>query len=274
MTFATVPVGKELISQMNYVLCEIQDGIASIRLNRPEVLNALNGVMLHELTALFRQLRTKQAVRAVLLTGNGRAFCAGAELRPLGTADNATDAGEILRKLYNPLILEMRTLPKPIVVAVNGIAAGAGMSIALAGDILLGSDTASFCPAFSKIGLIPDAGSTFFLPRAIGEHRARALAILAERVEAHDAARQGLLYKVLPDDRLMSEAQAMAGHLARMPTRAFALIKQALSGIETRTLEDQLELEAKLQSAAARTDDFREGVAAFLAKRTPIFVGS
>jgi 2-(1,2-epoxy-1,2-dihydrophenyl)acetyl-CoA isomerase len=255
---------------MSPLLCATDNGVAVVRLNRPAQLNALNESLLVGLRDLLRELRRDCAIRAVLLTGNGRGFCSGAELRQ----EEIRDPGELLRVFYHPVIREMRALPKPIVVAVNGVAAGAGMSIALAGDIILGSDAASFCAAFSKIGLIPDAGSTFFLPRIAGDHRARAIAMLADRIDAQEAFRLGLLHKVLPPEGLMPEAQAVAQHLARMPTTAFALIKKALEASSSGSLDDQLELEAKLQSIASKTNDFREGVAAFLDKRAPVFTGS
>lgn len=258
---------------MSPLLWATEKGVASVRLNRPTQLNALNESMLVGLRDLFQHLRDDGAIRAVLLTGNGHGFCSGAELRNEALQE-CRDAGELLRVFYHPVIREMRALPKPIVVAVNGAAAGAGMSIALAGDIILGSEAASFCAAFSKIGLIPDAGSTFFLPRIVGEQRARAIAMLADRIDAQEAFRLGLLHKVVPSERLVPEAQALAQHLARMPTTAFALIKKALDASLSGSLDDQLELEAKLQSIASRTNDFREGAAAFIDKRIPVFTGS
>jgi len=262
------------MSAVKPVLCTMEDGVATVQLNRPTVLNAVNEEMLAALCELLRSLHTEPAVRAVLLTGSGRGFCSGAELRNLEALVNVRDIGETLRTLFHPVIREMRTLPKPIVVAVNGVAAGSGMSIALAGDIILGSEAASFCAAYSKIGLIPDAGCTFFLPRIVGENRAKAMAMLAEPVDAQEAFRIGLLHKLLPCEHLISEARAMARQLARMPTTAFALIKRALDSNAGRALEDQLELEATLQSIAVQTDDFREGIAAFLNKRVPVFGGA
>jgi 2-(1,2-epoxy-1,2-dihydrophenyl)acetyl-CoA isomerase len=257
---------------MSPVLCATESGVATIRLNRPARLNALDEAMLVGLRAALREARHRKDVRAVLLTGNGRGFCSGAELR--SAAQGERDVGELLRDLYHPLILELSSLPKPTVVAVNGVAAGAGFSIALAGDILLGSESASFCLAFSRIGLIPDAGCTYHLPRVVGVQRAKALAMLAEQIDAHEAAQLGILHKVFPCERLMDEAQAMAQRLAAMPSAALALTKQAFGACSARQLEDQLELEAKLQSIAAGTQDFREGVEAFLNRRAPVFTGS
>lgn len=248
------------------------DGVATIRLNRPQVLNAFNESMLVLLAAALQRARDDKNVRAVLLTGNGRGFCAGAELLREQT-DDPPDAADTLRRLYHPVILGMRQLAKPVVVAVNGVAAGAGMSLALAGDIIVASRDASFCAAFARVGLIPDAGCTYFLPRLAGDMRARALAMLAERIGAEEAQRQGLVWKVTASEALDEEARQVASKLAAMPTRALGLIKQAFDASDRATLEEQLELEAELQSVAARTHDFSEGVAAFIEKRTPAFRG-
>ena len=178
-----------------------------------------------------------------------------------------------MREFYHPLIELMRAMPKPIVTAVNGVAAGAGMSIALAGDIVVAGQSATFLQAFSKIGLVPDAGSTWFLPRYAGDVRARALAMLADRISSADALQYGMVWKVYADDALLAEARKMAEYLAKMPTRAYALIKQALNGTYDRTLTDQLELEAQLQTEAVKTEDAAEGVRAFVEKRPPNFKG-
>ncbi|MFT4103654.1 MAG: enoyl-CoA hydratase-related protein [Burkholderiaceae bacterium] len=253
------------------ILCNVDAGVATITLNRPTVLNALNAELMDQLKDTVQRVGDDASIRAVVITGAGRGFSAGADLasRSGGTGS----AGETLRKRYHPTIECLRAMPKPVITAVNGVAAGAGMSIALAGDIVLAAESASFLQAFSKIGLVPDAGSTYFLPRYVGDVRARALAILADKISAADALAYGMVWKVYPDAALQDEAQKLARHLATMPTRAYALIKQALNGSGERSLSEQLELEATLQDQAGQTADFKEGVAAFLAKRPPNFQG-
>ncbi|MFT3803028.1 MAG: enoyl-CoA hydratase-related protein [Burkholderiaceae bacterium] len=253
------------------ILCNVDAGVATITLNRPTVLNALNAELMDQLKDTVQRVGDDASIRAVVITGAGRGFSAGADLasRSGGTGS----AGETLRKRYHPTIEGLRAMPKPVITAVNGVAAGAGMSIALAGDIVLAAESASFLQAFSKIGLVPDAGSTYFLPRYVGDVRARALAILADKISAADALAYGMVWKVYPDAALQDEAQKLARHLATMPTRAYALIKQALNGSGERSLSEQLELEATLQDQAGQTADFKEGVAAFLAKRPPNFQG-
>jgi 2-(1,2-epoxy-1,2-dihydrophenyl)acetyl-CoA isomerase len=255
------------------VLYSVDGAVARITLNRPDVLNALNAALMTELRTAVQRANDDPDVRAVLLTGSGRGFSAGADLGASKSGDPKRDSGFTLRTYYHPVVLAMRTMPKPIVSAVNGVAAGAGMSLALCGDIILAAKSASFLQAFSKIGLVPDAGSTWFLPRYVGDVRARAMAILADKIPAEDAQRMGLVWQVFEDDQLMPEAEKMAAKLASMPTRAYALIKQALNASGENGLADQLELEAQLQVEAGRTEDFREGVAAFLEKRTPQFKG-
>ena len=255
------------------VLYSVDGAVARITLNPPDVLNALNAALMTELRTAVQRANDDPDVRAVLLTGSGRGFSAGADLGASKSGDPKRDSGFTLRTYYHPVVLAMRTMPKPIVSAVNGVAAGAGMSLALCGDIILAAKSASFLQAFSKIGLVPDAGSTWFLPRYVGDVRARAMAILADKIPAEDAQRMGLVWQVFEDDQLMPEAEKMAAKLASMPTRAYALIKQALNASGENGLADQLELEAQLQVEAGRTEDFREGVAAFLEKRTPQFKG-
>ncbi len=255
------------------VLYDVKAGVATITLNRPDVLNALSAALMIELRSAVERAAAADEVRAVIVTGAGRAFCAGADLAGVGTGGGPRDSGATLRDRYHPVVLAMRAMPKPIVSVVNGVAAGAGMSIALAGDVILAGESASFLQAFSKIGLIPDAGSTWFLPRLAGDLRARALAMLAERIPAEDALRYGIVWKVFPDAQLQQEARVIAEHLASMPTRAYALIKQALDASGNNDLATQLELEACLQTEAGRTEDAAEGVAAFLQKRPPRFTG-
>jgi len=254
------------------VLYHVEAGVATITLNRPEVLNALNAELLAALRAAVDQAAQDEGVRAVVLTGAGRGFSAGADLGARQGNANA-DSGDLLRARYHPLILALRSMPKPVITAVNGVAAGAGMSIALAGDVVLAARSASFMQAFSKIGLVPDAGSTYFVPRLAGELRARALAILAEKLDAEEAQRIGLVWKVYETEALAGEADKLARHLASMPTQAYAMIKEALNATYQNDLAAQLELEATLQSRACRTEDFREGVTAFVEKRAPKFKG-
>lgn len=255
------------------IVYEVSNAVATIRLNRPDVLNALNHALMQSLYQAVSRADQDESVRAVILTGTGRAFSAGADLTARGDSATSQDSGKTLRECYHPVIERMRAMPKPIVSAVNGLAAGAGMSIALAGDIILAASSSYFLQAFSKIGLVPDAGSTYFLPRYVGEVRARAMAILADRVSAAEAQQFGMVWKVLPDAELIPEAQRMAAHLASMPTRAYALIKQTLNKSLDNDLSAQLEFEAQCQSIASKTEDFREGVAAFREKRPPRFQG-
>ncbi len=255
---------------------DLADGVAALTLNRPDVLNAMNGALIAALKARLDDVEHAVAggsVRAVLLTGAGRGFCAGADLADPQVMAGAADLGTYLRQHYHPIIEQIRRIPAPVIAAVNGAAAGAGMSLALASDIVIAGRSATFLQAFSKIGLVPDAGSTYFLPRVIGESRARALAILADKLTAEQALQFGLVWQVLPDDELIAGAHAIASRLATMPTRAYALLKQAMSQSLGNDLPAQLELEATLQGQAGRTEDFREGVAAFLQKRKPTFKG-
>ncbi|MGE0798098.1 MAG: enoyl-CoA hydratase-related protein [Lautropia sp.] len=259
------------------VLLDVNAGVATVTLNRPAVLNATSAALLGDLLAAFERIEQgigDGGVRAVLLTGAGRGFCSGADLTDPALAGSGTpDLAAFLHRYYHPLIRLMRRLPAPIVVAVNGVAAGAGMSLALAGDVVLAARSATFLQAFSRIGLVPDAGSTYFLPRLIGEGRARALAILADKLDAEQALQFGLVWQVHDDDALLPAARALAERLATQPTRAFALIKEAMNQSLDNPLAAQLEVEADAQGRAGRTEDFREGVAAFLGKRRPQFKG-
>ena len=254
------------------VLYESAQAIATITLNRPDVLNALDDALIRALREAVERAAGDDAVRAVLITGAGRGFSSGADLASVPPSPSL-DLGQLLRERYHPVILAKRAMAKPVGCAVNGPAAGAGMSIALAGDIVLAARSAYFVQAFSKIGLVPDAGSTWFLPRYAGDVRARAMALLAERIDAPTAERFGLVWQVLDDEQLMPHARQLAARLAAQPTRACALIKQALNDSFGRDLPAQLELEASLQTQAGRTEDFAEGVAAFLQRRAPVFKG-
>ena len=254
------------------ILFEAADGIARITLNRPDKLNAFTAEMHAELRDALGKVEAGDT-RVLLLTGVGRGFCAGQDLSQRKGGTTAPDLGETLDTLYNPLIRRLRALEMPVIGAVNGVAAGAGMSLALACDITLAARSASFLQAFAKIGLLPDSGSTYFLPRLAGDARARALALLAEKITAEQAAAWGLIWKVVDDARLMEEAEALARHLASQPTKALGFIKRALDAAAGNTLDAQLDLERDLQREAGRTEDYREGVAAFLEKRAPIFKG-
>jgi 2-(1,2-epoxy-1,2-dihydrophenyl)acetyl-CoA isomerase len=255
------------------VLYAAEGGVATITMNRPQVLNALNDDLLIGLREALARAKADDAVRAVLLTGAGKGFCAGADLAAGSAVQGTRDVAQGLRERYHPIVLAMRQLPKPIVAAVNGAAAGAGMSLALACDVVLAGESASFLQAFTRIGLVPDCGSTWFLPRIVGDVRARALVMLADKIPAADALQIGLVWKVHADDKLLAEAHATAARMAQMPTRAYALIKQGLAASAGNGLADQLEVEARLQAEAIATDDHREGVAAFLAKRPAQFKG-
>ena len=258
----------------HYVLRDSSHGVATITLNRPEVLNSCNQAMVAELRDAFAAAATDDGTRAVLLTGAGRAFCAGQDLAEAVPPDGKPmpDIGDIVEG-YNELILAMRGLEKPVVCAVNGVAAGAGANIALACDFVLAADSASFIQAFAKIGLIPDNGGTFFLPRLVGMARATQLAMLADRVTAQQAVDWGMIYTVVPGAELLEKALGLARTLATQPTQGLGLIKRALNASWHNDLEDQLALEAELQRAAGRTADYLEGVRAFQQKRAPVFLG-
>jgi 2-(1,2-epoxy-1,2-dihydrophenyl)acetyl-CoA isomerase len=256
------------------VLAEVdtEAGVATLTLNRPDALNALTVPMKVELLGALRRVERDASVRAVIVTGAGRAFCAGQDLRERLQPD-AAPLGVELRERYNPIIRAMRTLPKPIVGAINGVAAGAGASLAMACDIRMASDAASFALAFGRVGLVPDSGATWFLPRLVGATRAAELALLGDPVTAADAVRLGLVGRVLPAAELATEARAVAARLAAGAPRAIALTKRALNATWDRDLDDALEYEAHLQDMAGRTRDHEEGMAAFLEKRPPRFTG-
>jgi 2-(1,2-epoxy-1,2-dihydrophenyl)acetyl-CoA isomerase len=256
----------------NAVLYQVDHAVATLTLNRPESLNSLNDDIVQALIAFLDRAAADSAVRALVITGAGRGFSSGADLNGSG-AKSVRMPSQTLRLGHNLYIQRIRNIPKPVITAINGVAAGAGMSLAISGDIVLASQSASFLQAFAKIGLIPDAGSTYFLPRYVGNVRARALAMLADKISAEDALRYGMVWKLYPDDQLLPEALKLARHMATQPTKAYALIKQALNASNDNSLDQQLELEADLQDQAAMTFDFKEGVAAFLAKRAAQFQG-
>jgi 2-(1,2-epoxy-1,2-dihydrophenyl)acetyl-CoA isomerase len=257
-----------------YIRRETNDGVATLTLDRPDVLNSFNRQMVAELRDAFTEAATDDAVRAVLVTGQGRAFCAGQDLAEAVPTDGSPrpDIGDIVEG-YNGLILAIRTLEKPVVCAVNGVAAGAGANIALACDIVVAADDASFIQAFAKIGLIPDNGGTFFLPRLVGMARATSLAMLADRVPAQRALEWGMIHDVVSASELLDRAASLARQLATQPTRGLGLIKRALNAAWENDLASQLALEAALQREAGGTADYLEGVRAFQQKRKPAFVG-
>jgi 2-(1,2-epoxy-1,2-dihydrophenyl)acetyl-CoA isomerase len=253
---------------------EVEDQILTITLNRPDKLNAFNGTMQQELIDAFDAADKDDNVRANIVTGAGRGFCAGADLAdPDREASATADSGAALDKFFNPVMRAMRALPKPIVSAVNGVAAGVGMSFALASDIAIAGKSASFLQAFARIGLLPDGGSTWFLPRLVGEQRARALAMLAPQIPAEQAKEWGLIWDVVEDGALMKTATELARRLADGPTMSLARIKEAMNRASGNDLGRQLDIERDFQRELGRCEDFKEGVAAFLAKRKPAFKG-
>lgn len=251
------------------VIHEKRDGYAVLTLNRPERLNSFNELQHLELRAALEQCGADEGCGAVILTGAGRGFCAGQDLsdRDPTLSGERPDLGMTLETYYNPLVRLIRGLGKPVICAVNGVAAGAGANIALSCDIVIAAKSARFIQAFSKIALIPDAGGTYWLTRLVGEARAKALALTAHPLSADDAAAWGLIWQAVPDERLMAEAEALAAGFAAGPTRAYALTKKAIHAASTNSLEEQLELERVLQREAGKSDDYKEGVAAFLQKR-------
>lgn len=251
---------------------DIKDGVARITLNRPDKLNSFSDEMHEELRSIMPVLEGDD-VRAVLITGEGRAFGAGADLSSSSASGGVLDAGETLEKNYNPLILFVRNLEKPVIAAVNGIAAGASMSLALSCDIVLAAKSAYFLQAFCHIGLVPDAGSTYFLPRLVGSGKAMGLAMLGDKLPAEEAEKMGLIWKTYEDDELMPAAEALAAKLAAGPTKGYAYIKQAMNASLANDLEAQLKVERDFQQKASRTEDFIEGVSAFLGKRKANFKG-
>ncbi|MFZ4635365.1 MAG: enoyl-CoA hydratase-related protein [Saprospiraceae bacterium] len=258
---------------MQYIHFNIENHVARITLNRPQVFNSMHHDMRMEILSALDACATDPAVRAVFLTGEGKAFCAGEDLQEV-TAPDGPSLTDIISTGYNPIVLGIRMLDKPVVCAVNGVAAGAGANIALACDITVAAESASFTQAFSKIGLIPDSGGTWTLPRLVGLQRAAALMMLSPKISATEAASIGMIWKVFPDDTFMQEAISIAETLAQMPTVGLGLTKKALNHSFSNDFAAQLQVEDQLQTAAGQTEDYREGVAAFLEKRKPIFKGA
>ena len=253
------------------IIYTVAEGVATITLNRPDKLNSFDREMALETIEALDQARDDAAVRAILLTGEGRAFCAGQDLAE--AIAPGTKIEDIITVQYNPIVRRMRALPKPVVCAVNGVAAGAGANIAYACDLTLAAESAVFIQSFIQIGLIPDSGGTFTLPRLVGMQRAFGQMILAPKVSAKEAEAQGMIWKAAPDAELMNEAIALSKKLATMPTKAIALTKDALNRSTFNNLDDQLDVENELQTVAGNSHDYQEGVQAFLEKRKPVYRG-
>ncbi|HLT32746.1 MAG TPA: enoyl-CoA hydratase-related protein [Aquaticitalea sp.] len=258
---------------MNSILLEIKNSVAYITLNRPEVFNSFNREMALRLQDTLDACEKNDEVRAIVLTGNGKAFCAGQDLKEVTSPELNPGFKKILEEHYNPIITRIRSIKKPIIGAINGVAAGAGANIALACDIVVAHEKVSFIQAFSLIGLVPDSAGTFFLPRLIGFQKALALAMLGDKVSAEEADKMGMLYKVLPLESFEQEVNELALKLANMPTKALGMIKELFNTSMTNDLEAQLAMESKFQIEAAQTEDYAEGVAAFVEKRKPNFIG-
>ncbi len=254
------------------ILFEIKDNVGVITLNRPDKFNSFNREMALLLQKVLDDCSNNDDVRCVLITGSGKAFCAGQDIAEL-TGDNPLGIEVILAEHFNPIVKKIRELNKPVIAAVNGVAAGAGANIALCADIALATESATFIQAFSKIGLIPDSGGTFFLPRLIGFQKASALMMTGDKVTAADAEKMGMIYKVFTDETFENEYFSMALKLAQMPTRALALTKTALNISMQNTFNEQLAEEDKLQRTAADTADYKEGIDAFIEKRKAVFIG-
>ncbi len=253
----------------------IEDGVAVLTLNRPDRLNSFTQAMHLEVRDALDKLQADKSVRVLVLTGTGRGFCAGQDLADRAVAPGApgVDLGESVEKFYAPLVMALRSLPMPVICAVNGVAAGAGANLALACDIVLAAKSASFIEAFCKLGLIPDTGGTWHLPRLIGHARATGLAMLGEKLTAEKAEEWGLIWRCVPDEALMDEALAMADHFASAPTKGLAFTKKALQASYANTLPEQLKLEGEMMRELGYSHDYREGVAAFIAKRPAQFKG-
>ncbi len=255
------------------IIKNIENNVAYLRLNRPDVFNSFN----REMALLFQEeldlCAEDENVKAIVITGEGKAFCAGQDLKEVTSPDLNPGFKKILEEHYNPIIIRIRAVEKPVVAAVNGVAAGAGANIALACDVVIASEHASFIQAFSKIGLVPDSGGTYFLPRLIGFQKASALMMLGEKVSAEEAEKLGMVYKLCSSAYFESDVRQTAETLAKMPTRALGYTKRLLNKSMSNSLEEQLVMESELQIASAQSEDYAEGVAAFVEKRKPNFKG-
>ncbi|MBK7763027.1 MAG: enoyl-CoA hydratase/isomerase family protein [Bacteroidetes bacterium] len=257
---------------MSFIIYEKTEGIAKIVFNRADKFNSFCREMALDFQAALDDAAADESIRCVYITGEGKAFCAGQDLSE-AIDDNGIELSQIVSEHYNPIIEKMRNIAKPVVCAINGVAAGAGANIALAGDIVVAADTACFIQAFSKIGLVPDSGGTYFLPRLVGFQKASALMMLGDKVMADEAEHLGMIYKVYPQNTFADESWKLALTLAQMPTQGLALTKTLLNHSYANSLNDQLLLEGKLQIKASETHDYREGVNAFLEKRKAVFLG-
>lgn len=261
------------------LVLQAQEGpVRTLTLNRPQALNSFTTGMLAKVLEAFDVAAEDAAVRCVVLTGAGRAFCAGQDLSDPSVTPGSTPGGEtrdlgtVIERFYRPLILRIRSMPVPVIAAVNGVAAGAGANVALGCDFVLAGRSASFIQAFSKVGLLPDSGGTWLLPRLVGRSRALGLALLGEKLPAPEAERIGLIWQCVDDEALLQFAYSLANRLAAMPVKALATIRRAIDGAQLLALDDALTVERRLQSELGFANDYREGVSAFLAKRTPTFV--
>ena len=255
---------------------QLKNAVATLVLNRPDTLNSFTRAMHEEVQQVIKTVREDNTIRCLLITATGRGFCAGQDLndRAVKASDQTPDLGESVERYYNPLIRSITSLEKPVICAVNGVAAGAGASIALACDIVLAARSAKFIQAFCKIGLVPDSGGTWHLPRALGLPRAKGLALLGDKLSAEQAEQWGLIWQCVDDDKLQPEAQALAEHLATQPTQGLSTIKQLLNASFSNPLHQQLELEKDAMRRLGQSNDYREGVAAFMEKRSPQFTGN
>lgn len=265
-----------MTSNQDTIIVTDNDTIRTITLNRPDVLNAFNTDMLKALIKAVRDADKDKSVRCLVITGNGRAFASGQDLSEVAgryKSDEPIELGHHLRDYYNPLITKIRTMEKPVIASINGVAAGAGCSFALAADIRIAAESSSFIQAFINVGLVPDSGSTFMLPRLIGLSRAMEMAMTGRKIKAEEALQIGLVNRVVPDDQLAEETGKLAAKLAALPPRGIGLTKRAINAAWNNDLTTQLDYEAMLQTTAGQTHDHREGVVAFLEKRKPDFKG-
>lgn len=260
------------MSDYKFLLYTLQDGVATIALNRPDVYNALNDEITYELQDAFKVVAKDENVRVVVLTGEGKAFCSGQDLKAAAGQQKRSFI-ESLHKRYNPIIRQMRSLAKPIICRLNGVAAGAGCSLALACDLIIASEEATLIEVFINIGLVPDSGSSYFLPRLVGMAKAFELCTMGSRVKAKEAEAMGLVNKTVPADQLDGAVKEYTTYFAQAPTKSIGLIKKMLNKSATSTLDDMLEYEAYCQEIAGNSQDYKEGVAAFLEKRKPAFKG-